>query len=429
MVRMMPPLPRILLCALLAPFTLTSLACDGGAQANGPGEGGGQRPAEPVVVKLAPVRTDELPRTVDLVGTLYGDEEVRLSAKVPGRILAILADIGDRVAPGQAIARIDPTDYELVVQQRQLALSEALATLGLSELPAEDFDIMKVATVERARFQSANAKAKLERARQLFQQQPPLISEQDFADLETAYQVAERNYDVAQLEARSQLAQAAARASELATARQRLADTVIRAPGTPLDTVVDPVVSGTPAAPADRFAITQRLVSEGEYVREGDPLFQLIADDPIKLRAGVPERFVADVKVGQPVRLRVEGYNEAFTGAVRRVNPAIDVQSRTFQIEVLIPNADHRLRPGAFARGQVRVGTTTEVVVPGDAVVSYAGIDRIFTVVDGKARDIRVQRYATLDGEVAIRGDLEGIEQVIITNTAELANGVPVRVE
>src|SRR5690606_4262529 len=114
------------------------------------------------------------------------------------------------------------------------------------------------------------------RARQLFAQKPPLISEQDFADLETAYEVAVRDHEIALLEARAQLATARSRYSELEAARQRLADTTVRAPQASLTTT----------QPSEgQFGVTQRLVSIGEYVREGDAMFRLVADDPVKLRA------------------------------------------------------------------------------------------------------------------------------------------------
>ncbi|HWP41425.1 MAG TPA: biotin/lipoyl-binding protein, partial [Tepidisphaeraceae bacterium] len=192
-----------------------ALALAGCGDREGRGQARGQQPSaappEPISVQVAPVRTGPLERVVEVVGTLWGDEHVTLGAKVPGRVRDIFVDVGDRVGPGQPLAQIDPADYELAVEQKQMELKEALAKLGLSELPDEHFDVASVATVQRARFQAANAQARLERARVLFQAKPPLISEQDYADLETACQVAQRDHAVAELEARSQLALARSR--------------------------------------------------------------------------------------------------------------------------------------------------------------------------------------------------------------------------
>src|SRR5436309_845451 len=114
-------------------------------------EGKAERASETVAVTLAPAHAGPVQRHVDVVGTLFGDEEATVSAKVPGRIVQIAKDVGDRVAPGQTLAQIDKTDYDLAVAQKKMAAGAALAKLGLSEMPPADFDLAKVPTVERAR--------------------------------------------------------------------------------------------------------------------------------------------------------------------------------------------------------------------------------------------------------------------------------------
>src|SRR5690606_3906313 len=155
-------------------------------------------------------------------------------------------------------------------------------------------------------------------------------------------------------EASALLATARARQSELAAARQRLADASIRAPG-------GGTASASTAPSPQRWAIATRLVSVGEYVRAGDPLFQVVPDDPLKLRAAVPERYINEIRIGQKVTLRLEGVSGPVVGRVSRVSPSVDVASRTFQIEALIPNPDRQLRPGAFARAAVEVGVDEKV--------------------------------------------------------------------
>src|SRR4051812_11348906 len=126
-----------------------------------------------VAVTLVPARSGPVQRHADVVGTLYGDEETTVSAKVPGRIVQVLKDVGDRVAPDETLAQIERTDYDLAVAQKEMAVKAAVAKLGLADLPAAGFDLAKVPTVERARLQSANAEAKFERGKRLHDQQPP----------------------------------------------------------------------------------------------------------------------------------------------------------------------------------------------------------------------------------------------------------------
>ena len=106
----------------------------------------------------------------------YDNRDTGRSTKVPGRITQISKDVGDRSEAGEMLAQIEKTDYELARTQKQMAVQSALAKLGLTEMPGTKFDLNKVPTVERARLQSANAEAKFNRGKQLFEQKPPLIS-------------------------------------------------------------------------------------------------------------------------------------------------------------------------------------------------------------------------------------------------------------
>ena len=139
------------------------------------------------------------------------------------------------------------------------------------------------------------------------------------------------------------------------------------------------------------FAVTARRVSPGEYLEEGKPLFGLVASDPLKLKAAVPERFTAVLKVGQQADVRVAAHGDrVFAGKISRINPSVDPSNRTFGIEVLVPNGAGELRPGSFGRADVLIGIEEAVTVPLDAIVSFAGITKIFTVRDGAARELRV---------------------------------------
>jgi RND family efflux transporter MFP subunit len=372
----------------------------------------GEKSAIPVT--LVPVARMNVDRSVEVVGTLFGDEEITVSAKVAGRVVSINADIGDRIAGGAVLAQIDPTDYQLEVSRRENALTEALSVLGLTQIPEGDFDVNTVSTVERARFQAANAKAKLDRARRLFDQKPPLISDQEFADLETAYEVAQRDHDVARLEARSHLAAANSRLSELNVAREQLANTKI----------VAPTLAGD-----RKFAVASRSVSQGEYVREATATFRLVLDDTIKFRGALPERFAQQVAVDQPVSLTIAGETEPVVGKVSRISPAINVETRTFQVEAVFDNENARLRPGAFARGSIIVGQSQNVqAVPQSAIVSFAGVDKIFSVRDGKAVEHQINPGVRVGDLVPLRQPIKGVESVIASGNTRVFSGAAVAI-
>src|SRR5204863_6415050 len=139
--------------------------------------------------------TEPLQRYVEVVGTLWGDEDATISNKVPGKVIAIYADIGDRVASGEPLAQLLKADYELDRNQKQSALQESLAKLGLRELPTGDLDVNAIPAVRRAKLQADNAESRYNRGKQLHDETPPLLSDQDFADLRLAWEVAKSGYD------------------------------------------------------------------------------------------------------------------------------------------------------------------------------------------------------------------------------------------
>ena len=391
------------------------------------------RAATTVPVMLRPVKTLPVQRAVDVVGTFYGQEETVVSAKVPGRIIALYKDIGDAVAPGEPLVQLKQNDYQLAVNKAQLAMEGALAKLGLKDLPPKDFDVSKVPTVIKAKLQAENAEARYNRGKKLFESKPPLMSEQDFADLETALRVARSSYDVELLIARTIVADAWALKGDLDIANQRLTDATTRAPSTP-ETTTQLVDTGKVPGKPHAYVVTARYVNVGELVHEITPCYRLVDDDPIKLRAKVPERYVAEVKVGQKVKTSVEAYPGVdFWGAVSRINPQIDPDNRTFSLEILIPNDDHRLKPGAFARASVQTHVDPNVVfAPQEAIVSFAGVNKVFTVKDNKATEINVDpgdARAENNNYVEITTGLKGDEQVVVSGTSKLATGVPVAVK
>ena len=122
-----------------------------------------------------------------------------------------------------------------------------------------------------------------------------------------------------------------------------------------------------------------------------------------------------------------------FWGAVSRINPQIDADNRTFSLEILIPNDDHRLKPGAFARASVQTHVDSNVVfAPQEAIVSFAGVNKVFTVKDNKAAEFNVDpgdARAENNNYVEIATGLNGDEQVVVSGTSKLATGVPVVVK
>jgi RND family efflux transporter MFP subunit len=106
--------------------------------------------------------------------------------------------------------------------------------------------------------------------------------------------------------------------------------------------------------------------------------------EPLRLRAEVSEREAPSIRVGQPVRVTVEGEAQVSTGRIARLSPTITPQSRMLVVEADVSN-NGTLRPGAFVRAEIVVEAHSKAVtVPTRAIVSFAGIDKVLVVEQGK---------------------------------------------
>jgi len=382
------------------------------------GCGGGGAPARPVAdaapveVEVVRVVAGTLPRTVRATGTFHPREVVTVAAKVAGRVAAVGAEVGDPVPPDAVLARIDETDVALVRGQRAAALAESLARLGLDALPQGDVDLEALPSVERARIEAAGARARRDRGRALKDRASPLISDQDLEDLETASAVAESALRAARLDVRAVLAQARTRAADLAAAEQQVRDAVHRAP-----------------PGAARWLVADRLVSTGDYAQIGRPLVRLLDPDPLRLRVGVPERRMAGVAPGRTVAVVAAGGGAPVEGRVARLRPEVDPATRTFEVEIDVPNPDLRLSAGSFAVAEISVGEDVGVpLVPASAVVTFAGVRKVFVPVDGKAEERRVSLGRRVGDAWEVEGGLAVGDAVIAAPPAGVVPGAALRV-
>lgn len=395
------------LACLLAVATLPNLGCqrEPAATAAAPPKAPA---AAPRAVRLTPATVETVPRAVQATGTLAADEQVVLGTKVAGRLREVAVDLGSRVAKGQAIGRIDPSDYQYRYEQAAAALQQARVRLGLPADGADDrVDPEKTAVVRQARAVLDEARLTRERMSRLWDQQ--LVARSAVDSAEASLQVADGRYQDAIEEVRNRQAVLTQRRAELELARQQLADTAI-------------------ASPLDG-AVSQRQASAGEYLAAGAPVATIVRTHPLRLRLLVPEREAADVRVGQPVRVNVEGDPRAYRGTVVRLSPLIAEQSRTLLIEAEVPNADGALRPGAFARADVVVQSDLKIVtVPASALVVFAGIEKVLTVKDGTTAEVRVQTGRKVGERVEIVRGLEA-GQAVVAQPGNLAGGQAVSVE
>lgn len=352
-------------------------------------------------VETMQVTKQPMERTLAVTGSLAAREQASVSVKVAGRIKTLTVDIGSAVKKGEIVAQVDPRDYELRLQLAQAAVAQARAGLGLTpNQSADQIDLEKISTVREAKAVADEAKKTRDRARSLQKQGVTALSELDTA--EAAFAVARERHEAALDEAHARKATLAQRIAEMDLAQQQLTDTNVRIP-------YDGVIQS-------------RLANLGEYVSAGARIVSVVQIDPLRLRLEVSERAAAEIRPGQKVKLDVEGESQKFTGTINRVSPALNEANRMLLVEADVPNPG-TLKPGQFARAEIVLKENEMgLAVPTNALIVFAGLEKVIAVEEGKAIEKNVRTGRRGRDWIEIISGLKGTEEVVL-NPGGLRSG------
>ena len=338
-----------------------------------------------------PVKQDldvRLSYTADLIP----NQLVNIFSRVDGYIAKIHVDKGDLVKANQLLIEIDHTDFVHAVNQAKANLVSARAKV-----------VQQDAAIR-------NAKLTLDRMRALIKDE--FVSQQD---LDTA----QVNYDGALALQDSLRAQVQQMEVALAQAETNLAYSYIRAPfaGYVAERNLDPgsYVSGATASTS--------TMSRG--------ILSLHDVETVRTLIEVVEKDVPLVRIGQRAEIRAEAYpHRVFEGTVTRIVQALNRATRTMTVEVDLPNKEHLLKGGMFARVEVLVDRHVNAVqIPLDAVSRLEEFQYVYVVKDGKAHQVPVELGSRVDNRVEVTGGLTGDEQVIVSGKDLVSDGMSVQAQ
>lgn len=363
----------------------------------------------PVPVRVAPVRTRQLTRVVESVGTLYPYDEVVVSAEIEGRIIEVNYDLGDTVKEGAVLARVSDEEQRYILLQNEAQLRQSLERLGLKDEKDRVRNINDTPEVRRAQADLTEAEQRHKRLVALVDQK--IGAQSDLDGAVARLQAMKAAYDATLNQTRNLIQEVERFKAVVELQRKKLRDTAVRAP----------------------FAasVKERTVTLGAYVRPNAPLFTLVKTSPLRLRLEIPERMAPWTKVGQPCEVQVEAFaDRVFHGRLWRISPTVDQTKRTFVAEALIENPEGLLKAGSYARGKVTTQKVDEIkVVPARAVAYVLGTNKAFVVNNAgvvDARDVKLgERFAD---EVEITDGLQGGEQVATSGLNRLDTNTKVRI-
>ncbi|HEY3439164.1 MAG TPA: efflux RND transporter periplasmic adaptor subunit [Paludibaculum sp.] len=365
------------------------------------------RPPEPISVKTALSEARTVERSIMVTGSLQPDETTTVSSEVPGRITTLAADFGQFVRKGEIVAELDTQELALQVERSRATLAQALARVGMD--PGQEATPGSTAMMRQAKAQMEDAKSKYDNAAKLIKTGD--ISQERFNELDKLYRARLAAVEATQDDLRTQLAVIRQLKADVKLAEKRLKDASVLAP---FDGIVQ-----------------VKHVSPGQYIKENVPIYTIVKAYPLRLRADVPESVVADVKIGTTLVFTTEAVpNAQFQAVVRELNPSLDNRNRTLTAEARLLTNDARLKPGSFV--QVRLVTNKAfavVAVPRAAVYTVAGLNKFFTIENGKAVEHKVPEILGANGFIEMpEGTIPAGATVAISSIPLLTNGAPVKV-
>ena len=362
----------------------------------------------PVAVHAAEVQSQPIDRFLRVTGSLAADEQADVAAETAGRVIGTPVERGTHVTAGAVLVRVSATEADASLREAEANAAQLEARLGLSA--GQAFDPLKVPDVLNAKASLDWAEADFARIKALLDQK--VVSQAEYDQKLTQMQAARQQYQTAQNGAQQSYRSLQAARARVDLARKSAADTVVRAP-----------FSGI---------VAERLVGAGDYVSKGMKVATVVRIDPVRVELTVPEQYLAQVKMGQPVRLTVDAYpGETFNAKVRFVSPALKADQRALTVEAVADNKDGRLKPGLFATALLQQPSPAPaMLVPVAAVETVAGTSRVYAI----AADHKVEERIVTLGEKAgdrieISSGVKAGERVVADPRGKLADGVRVQIE
>ena len=373
------------------------------------GQRGGRGRGEPasVQVKTATPQRIAIQRVVDLSGSLISPDQVRVSGEVDGTVASMDVELGQEVRAGQVLIQLDTRELLLTVERAESALRQTEAQLGIDParpgvIPPDD----QIASVRTAIATREDARVKLAQTQELVSK--GLSARTDLDTNDTRLKVAEAAVQSALENVRSLKASLQDRRASYELAKKKVADASIRAPS-----------SGT---------ISERLVQKGEFIRANTQVATIVQLNPLKLQTAVQEKYADIIRRNLLVHFTVEPFpNDVFEGRVSNISPAVNQQTRSFPVEILVSNTTRKLKPGFFAKGTILTQKDQNVLaVPQEAVSTLAGVSSVFVIENGAVRQQNITLGAQEGNFWEVTDGLKGDETLAASSLNEIATGMKV---
>ncbi len=344
---------------------LASLALLAGCASDESENNGPQEPA--TLITVAEVQRGAVRETETTVGRTQSRALPAISAETSGRVLEIVRDVGDRVEKDEVLLRLDDLNQRFAVRQADGAADRLKAMIANQER-----------TVRR------------------------------LSELLAQNSISRSQFDAAEAELESLQAQLRETQARLEEAQLALEKTRVQSP-------VDGVVE-------------QRMVSEGDFVSMGTPLYRIVGGELLRITLPYPERIAHRLAPGLAVELQPAGGGEAHAAEISELRPTIGTASRSIDAIINIPNPGG-WRSGASVTGTVVLETRENALtVPENSVIRRPLGQVVYVIEEQRALQRQVQTGVRINGRIEIVDGVQAGETIAVAGAHFLSDGARVSI-
>ncbi len=383
---------------------------------------GAQRAARTEVpVQVTPVVSKSLTYSLKVTGDILPLMQVDLFPKVSGYLERIDVHIGDVVKQGQVVAQIDQTDFLQKVKEIEAKVAQAKAQFTEIETGTRTEELRQAEeTVRQAQSRFENAKLQHERIEALYKREVISKKERDIADMD--FTVAEAQLASSQQNLKLLREGARQEVREGSQAKLRETEAILEQERTRLQNakIVAPF----------RGEISRKYVDAGALVSGSTPLVSLVHTETLKIVANVLEKDIPLLRAGMNAKIRTESYpDRVFEGRVEKVNSALDLPTRTLQVEIYISNLDRLLKPGMFSNVEVVLLTKPQtLLIPREAILEAGNEMFVFVAKGNKALRKSITIGYEQERMVEVLQGLNEGDQVVVRGQQLIREGSAIRV-
>ncbi len=374
-----------------------------------------------VPVQVTAVVSKPLTYSIKMTGDILPLMQVDLFPKVSGYLERIDVHIGDPVKQGQVIAQIDQTDFLQKVKEIDAKVAQAKAQWAEIQTGTRTEELRQAEeAVRQAQSRFENAKLQHERIDALYQKQVISKKERDVSDMD--YVVAEAQLASSQQQLKLLREGARKEVKDASQAKLKEMEAILEQERTRLQ--------NTRIAAPFRGEIIRKYVDAGALVSASTPLVSLVHTETLKIVANVLEKDIPLLRAGMSAKIRTDSYpDRVFEGRVEKVNSALDLSTRTLQVEVYIPNPDRFLKPGMFSNVEVVLLEKPQaLLIPREAILEAGNEMFVFVVEGNKALRKSVTIGYEQERMVEVLQGLKERDQVVIKGQQMIREGSVIRV-